>query len=271
MVHRGRCRRRLITGLLSAACVAAFPLQASASGTQQYVALGDSYAAGQGGGSYLNGCLQSRNGYPSMLDELTHVHLRADSTCSGATTDDVLHRQLLALNRGTRLVTVTVGGNDLNVAGVAASCIGGPSPACRSAINGALGLLAAPPGGTSVLGQRLAATYAAVVANSPKATVVVTGYPYLFEAPAPTDPNAATIVAINNATTALNQTIQATTAAAAGAGADIVYVDVTAAFAGHGIGSLDPYLNAAGPDAFHPNAAGYAAYAAAIKAAVALS
>jgi len=268
MVHRGRCRRRLITGLLSAACVVALPLQASASGTQQYVALGDSYAAGQGGGSYLNGCLQSRNGYPSMLDELTHVHLRADSTCSGATTDHLVHGQLLPLNRGTRLVTVTVGGNDLNVAGVAASCIGGPSPACTSAINAALKLLAAPPGGTSVLGQRLAETYEAVVADAPKATVVVTGYPYLFETPAPTDPNAPTIVAINNATTALNQTIQATTAAA---GADIDYVDVTAAFAGHGIGSLDPYLNAAGPDAFHPNVAGYAAYTAAIKAAVALS
>ena len=122
-----------------------------------------------------------------------------------------------------------------------------------------------------MLGQRLAKTYAAVVADSPKATVVVTGYPYLFETPAPTDPNASTIMAINNATTALNQTIQAATAAAAGAGADIVYVDVTAAFAGHGIGSLDPYLNAAGPDAFHPNAAGYAAYAAAIKAVVPLS
>jgi lysophospholipase L1-like esterase len=271
MLHRGRCRRRLITGLLTAACVVAFPLQASASGTKQYVALGDSYAAGQGGGSYLNGCLQSRNGYPSMLDELKHVHLRADSTCSGATTDDLLHGQLQPLNRGTRLVTVTVGGNDLNVAGVAASCIGGPSPACTSAINAALKLLTAPPGETSALGQRLAGTYAAVVADAPKATVVVTGYPYLFEAPAPTDPNAPTIVAINNATTALNQTIQATTAAAAGTGADIVYVDVTAAFAGHGIGSLDPYLNAAGPDAFHPNVAGYAAYTAAIKAVVPLS
>jgi lysophospholipase L1-like esterase len=45
-------------------------------------------------------------------------------------------------------------------------------------------------------------------------------------------------------------------------------VDVTAAFAGHGIGSPDPWINATGPDAFHPTAAGYTAYTAAIRAAL---
>jgi hypothetical protein len=45
---------------------------------------------------------------------------------------------------------------------------------------------------------------------------------------------------------------------------NIVYVDVTAQFAQHGIGSPVPFINATGPDAFHPNAAGYRAYADAI-------
>ena len=47
-----------------------------------------------------------------------------------------------------------------------------------------------------------------------------------------------------------------------------MYVDVTEAFAGHGIGSKKPFINAEGPDAYHPNAAGYRAYTKAIFAAI---
>jgi hypothetical protein len=46
-----------------------------------------------------------------------------------------------------------------------------------------------------------------------------------------------------------------------------VFVDVTAAFAGHGIGSSSPWINGAGisAGAFHPNATGYVAYANALR------
>jgi hypothetical protein len=47
-----------------------------------------------------------------------------------------------------------------------------------------------------------------------------------------------------------------------------VYVDVTAEFAGHSIGSEEPFINAGGIGAYHPNAAGYRAYANAIFAAI---
>jgi lysophospholipase L1-like esterase len=60
---------------------------------------------------------------------------------------------------------------------------------------------------------------------------------------------------------ALNTTIHATDV-------NIINVDVTEQFSGHGIGSREPFINAAGADAFHPNAAGYLAYAAAISAAL---
>jgi lysophospholipase L1-like esterase len=45
---------------------------------------------------------------------------------------------------------------------------------------------------------------------------------------------------------------------------------VTEQFKGHGIGSSDAFINgpAAGIEAFHPNAAGYRAYAKAISAAI---
>jgi hypothetical protein len=59
--------------------------------------------------------LQSTKGYPELLDSEKRIHLRASEACSGATTSEVAETQLSALNRGTRLVTLTVGGNDLDV------------------------------------------------------------------------------------------------------------------------------------------------------------
>ena len=47
-----------------------------------------------------------------------------------------------------------------------------------------------------------------------------------------------------------------------------MYVDVTAEFAGHGIFGKKLFINSDGADAYHPNAAGYRAYAKAIFAAI---
>ena len=55
MTARGRFVARLVTMLIAMAgfvTVGALPAAAGNSGTVQYVALGDSYAAGQGGGDY---------------------------------------------------------------------------------------------------------------------------------------------------------------------------------------------------------------------------
>jgi hypothetical protein len=73
---------------------------------------------------------------------------------------------------------------------------------------------------------------------------------------------------INCATAALNSTIEQAVLAAQTSGINIVYVDVTEEFAGHGIGSEEPFINSVGEGAYHPNAAGYRAYAKAIFAAV---
>ena len=105
--------------------VGALPAAPANSGNVEYVALGDSYAAGQGAGSYLNSCLQSIHGYPELLDSEKRIDLEANATCTGATTSVVANTQLSALNRGTRLVTLTVGGNDLDVSGVARTCTTG--------------------------------------------------------------------------------------------------------------------------------------------------
>jgi lysophospholipase L1-like esterase len=233
-----------------------------------YVALGDSYAAGFGAGQYVNGCYQSRRGYPALLDRETRASLQANVTCNGATTQTVRAGQLSALTPRTQLVTLTVGGNDLGFATVATLCAPGPSKACQDAIDRALALLAPRPTGPSLLATSLAATYGAVATAAPRADILVTGYPILFEAPAEDLPNADTVVALNGATKALNATIKATVAATAAAGVEISYVDVAAGFAGHGIGSERPYLHATGPEALHPTARGYRVYAKALTRAL---
>jgi lysophospholipase L1-like esterase len=261
MTAPGRLLSRLLAVVIAVAglvAVGATPATAGHSRTLQYVALGDSYAAGQGAGNYLNRCLQSTDGYPALLDSRKHVHLRANASCTGATTFDVVNTQVSALDKWTTLVTLTVGANDLHVAAVAAACTKEPtSTECTNAIANALSQLAG-------LGRRLPNVYTAIAAAAPRAEILVTGYPYLFETPTQCTPEVI-ICQINSATAALNQTIEDTVAAMPDS-VDIEYVDVTARFAGHGIGSPDPFINAAGPDAFHPNDAGYEAYAAAISA-----
>lgn len=256
-----------LTGL---AFVTATPAEAGSrhSRSLSYVALGDSYAAGFGAGKYVNDCYQSRRGYPALLDRETRASLRTNATCNGATTDTVLATQLSALTPRTQLVTLTVGGNDLGFAKIATICAPGPSAACEAAINGALALLAPRGTGPSVLATKLAATYGAVATAAPRADILVTGYPQLFEPPSEGQPNAEIVEAFNRATDALNATIRATVAATAAGGVEISYVDVTAGFAGHGIGSKRPFLHASGPEALHPTARGYRVYAKALTRAL---
>ncbi len=154
MTARGRFVARLVTMLIALAgfvTVGALPAAAGNSGTVQYVALGDSYAAGQGGGDYLNDCLQSPNGYPYLLEPKRRIDLRANAACTGASTSEVISTQLSELNEDTGLVTLTVGAADLDLSGVLAACTAVPPVGCQDAINVALGQLAGLGGSLSNL------------------------------------------------------------------------------------------------------------------------
>jgi lysophospholipase L1-like esterase len=275
MTTRGRLLSGLVATVIAVAgfvTVGAPTAAAGSTGTLQYVALGDSYAAGIGAPPYVSsfdGCLQSNKGYPELLDSEKRIHLQVNATCAGATTSTVAGTQLSALTPGVELVTLTVGGNDLGLLQVLAACRAvPPTEECQTEIDRALALLAVPPEGQSVLWGRLTDLYAEVADAAPKALIVVTGYPLLFEL-VQGDPNFDLKAQINSATAALNTTIEA--AVNATHNDNIVYVDVTEQFEGHGIGSDDPFINgptAGFPEAFHPNAAGYRAYARAISAAI---
>ena len=95
----------------------------AATGPLRYVALGDSYSAASGvlpPDPTSPFCLRSTADYPHLIAARTGASL-TDVTCGGAETKDFtsgqypgVAPQLDAVHRGTRLVTMTIGGNDNN-------------------------------------------------------------------------------------------------------------------------------------------------------------
>ena len=201
----------------------------------RYVALGDSFAAGMGGGDETGKCRLSPYSYPNDFTRASGIDLVVNAACAGATTSDLLRHQLIALDDRTDLVTVSVGGNDLGVADIAAACTAGKAVPCRDGVSSALSLL-------NVLPERLSAVYGAIHDAAPNARIVVTGYALMFD----------------NSNTKSPDFVSSQRSA----GVPITYVGVD--FAGHGIGSKSPWLNVSGIDAFHPNAAGYGQYSSAL-------
>ena len=133
--------------LLALACMAALCAPAAGQAPLKpgahYVAMGSSYAAGPGLGVAKPGtparCTRSPLNYATLLAERLHLTLD-DQSCSGATTAHILGTwnelpaQIAAVTRETRLVTVTIGGNDLNFVGglFAASCRPGGAQPCAA-------------------------------------------------------------------------------------------------------------------------------------------
>lgn len=101
-----------------------------------YVALGDSAAAGPRIPDQVGapGCEQSNSNYPHEVAELVGTASFTDVSCSGAVTDNILSipqdtssgeipLQIEALQPDTELVTVTIGGNDIELIQTAVGCI----------------------------------------------------------------------------------------------------------------------------------------------------
>ena len=285
MNTRGRLISGLVTTVVALAgfmTAGALPAAAAPS-TVDYVALGDSYAAGTAAPGSSPDCPHGAGGYPALLADgsESRISLTTNAACSGATIAEVASKQLSALDRHTRLVTLTVGAANLGLSRVLDACTNPQTPdACQAEIGRALALVQDCSVVEGTLGGDLIELYGDVAKAAPGARIVVTGYPLLFESPAANDPRAA----INEATTDLNCVIkQAVEGAANEADVNITYVDVTEEFAGHGI--VDPrsctgssaFIHSllickpnpvADSEAFHPTAAGYAAYADAISAAL---
>ncbi|MDG4863408.1 SGNH/GDSL hydrolase family protein [Streptomyces sp. T-3] len=185
-----------LAGRLKAGCAAlaataavgagATPVQAAAQDSLQYVALGDSAAAGplipQQDDNLL--CLRSDHNYPAVAARALGAEL-TDVSCSGATTKDLTSRRLGllppqfdALKPDTDLVSVTVGANDSGLFQQALGCINFlPEPAGISCAD------RLTAGGKDQLGEAIdkwAPTFGAALdeihRRSPHAKIIVTGY-----------------------------------------------------------------------------------------------
>jgi lysophospholipase L1-like esterase len=229
---------------------------------QKYVALGDSYAAGQGASTPLDTCYRSSAAYPVLLDAEPRINLLRTAACSGATIADVASFQLSQVNRGTTLVTLTVGANDLGVGAVYAVCAPAPtSVECASAISSVQQTLA-----SHVIAQNLTGLLGAIAERAPNAQIVVSDYPVPF-VPGLPSPGGVTDL-VNAATAALDAEIAA---AAGAAGASVTLATVQYAYFGHQVGDADPWLGADPTNALtflHPTAAGQMVYRDAILAAL---
>lgn len=156
-----------------------------------YVALGDSAASGPliPRSTGTPGCLQSDSNYPHVLAGLVGAASFTDVSCSGARSENIVTEQqqtnsgpiplqLDALSSDTDLVTVTIGGNDVDLVGQARGCVNfSPEPNGESCAD------ASTAGGTDVLADAIAAAapgwgevFEAIGERAPNAQVVVVGY-----------------------------------------------------------------------------------------------
>ena len=187
-----RFRATAVAAAAVALVAALGPVTPADAGLKTYVALGDSYAAGPLIPMQEEpwGCLKSTNNYPKLLAKRLGLTLR-DATCSGAQTDDMEGSQGVSpepnppqfdrLDRKVGLVTLQIGGNDIGFGGIAETCgrAAFERESCRSQF--------VDEAGNDELRRRIAETapkIAAVIAGirerSPKADVLVLGYPSIF-------------------------------------------------------------------------------------------
>lgn len=237
-----------------------------------YVAMGSSFASGAGIGPLRDGsparCARNTNNYASLLSERLGLTL-TDASCSGATTVHVLGHwnelppQIDALTAETRLVTITVGGNDLGYAG---GLFGG---SCRAGVS--LRGRPCPPnvlpddGKLAQLAQSLRAISNAVRERSPKAKLVFVQYVRLV----PDKPCDAATITPEDARTSREmgeKLATLTVMVARESGALVLRADTLSK--GHTACSPEPWSNGFSKDfdpskgaPWHPNAAGHKAIA----------
>ncbi|MFJ4786533.1 SGNH/GDSL hydrolase family protein [Streptomyces sp. NPDC088794] len=187
----------LASGVLALACVAATAPAAGASPLHgkthdlAYVALGDSAASGPAIPDQVDAnCLRSSKNYPSLVATSLKATL-TDVSCSSATTAEMTAPQgtappqFDALGRSTKLVTLTIGGNDIGFSTIIGTCAtvsatdlaGAP---CKAKYN---------EGGTDGVQDAVNATAPKVAEvlrdikkRAPHARVVVVGYADIFPA-----------------------------------------------------------------------------------------
>jgi lysophospholipase L1-like esterase len=247
-----------------------------------YVALGSSFAAGPGIDPIIEPrCGRSGNNYAHLVAERLGYEL-VDVTSSGATLDDVRSRpqplltggtvppQLGAVTPDADLVTVTVGGNDVDYLLTLLRCsfqaAPDPAPASARAFFGTPVDPGAVDAALDGLPGRLAALVDAVRQRAPRARVVLVDY--LTVVPGEGCAEFPMSEAHRQLCAGIGRRLEEVTAAAARhSGADLVTASRISR--DHAVGAAEPWVTgwefgdllAGGVAPYHPNAAGMRAVA----------
>ncbi|WP_243725606.1 SGNH/GDSL hydrolase family protein [Actinomadura rubrisoli] len=264
------------------------PLTAVQAATRgSYAALGDSYSAGVGAEASvgdqnpLDRCHRtSKAYYNEVAKAFPFPKGSAFWACSGATTSDFLTGrhgeppQLGRVGADTSLVTLSVGGNDVGFSKVLAGCVVKLpwSKSCTEQGNDIAGRMAD-------LRRDLPDLIDKIHARAPHARIVLMGYPKAFSEVKGTGGDNLSVSEqqwLNARAYELGQLIRQTAAEAdarivarRGQGS-VEFVDAYSAFAGHEVGSSDPYMNGlavnlsalqAEPRSYHPTVNGQHALA----------
>ncbi|WP_438488758.1 SGNH/GDSL hydrolase family protein [Streptomyces sp. S186] len=220
-----------------------------------YVALGDSYSAGVGAGSYDSGsgsCKRSTKAYPALWAAAHSPSSFSFTACSGARTGDVVSGQLGPLNSATSLVSITIGGNDAGFADTMTTCALQGESACLARIAEARDYI------DHTLPGKLDTVYKAIADKAPSAHVVALGYPRLYKLDGDCDAGLTekSRAAVNDAADAIDGVI-----AKRAADHGFAYADVNPTFAGHELCSGSPWLHSVTypvDESYHPTSAGQA-------------
>jgi lysophospholipase L1-like esterase len=192
-------RSRLVTlALVLALALAAAGQPGARAATDNYVALGDSYAAGPIIPLQQKpwGCLKSDHNYAHLAAAGIGLPLR-DATCSGAETDDMTQTQGVtpgpnppqfdSLDASTKVVSITIGGNDIGFSSIAEDCFSatptGSTPCQDKYVVDGHDTIADRIAETA---PKVAGVLQGIHTRSPAARVFVVGYPAIFPEGPPT-------------------------------------------------------------------------------------
>lgn len=224
-----------------------------------YVNLGDSYSAGFGSGNLregpLPGCTQGDGPtHVTKLDSLPRITRTVDAACAGLSASQVGEVATLISPQlaQAELVTLTLGGNDLDLAQLVLACSSfGSNSSCDKTV--------------AANQQRLPVLSASVnqtlrtVDRATRGQIVVLGYPRLFSVTKAGNQfiSLRNAKKLNRLADELNQAVRKGTR-----GTDADFASVTRQFEHHGFGSRSPwvYLSALqldDPMNLHPTTAGY--------------
>jgi len=247
---------------------------------KRYVAMGDSYSAGPliPTTDLAGGCARSDHNYPSLVAKALDVRTFVDVSCSGATTRDVTHAQhpfpgstvpaqLRVVTRNTDLVTIGIGGNDLNLfATLVGTCtrlraqdpVGDPCTRSLQATGPDLDTM------TITIAQHVTEVLRAIERKAPRAEVVLVSY--LRLAP---DSGSCPSLPLAAGDYPEGRRIQSTLNSALARAAtrtSTTFVDAYAMSKGHDVCSAQPWVNGSQTKqgvalAYHPLEAGMRAVA----------